>query len=344
MTGERSGTGALERTLDVIPPAAGAAVMGTGIVSVALSLDSKETLSRVILGIATVIWVTLGLLVPLRAARDPAGFRADTHTPAAFTAAVATAVLGIRVTLLGWAWAGSAALVIAFALWSAFLRPVLACWKTPTVGVSLLLAVSTESLAVLAATLAASERADWLLVAAAAPLLLGVGLYGVIISRFDIHQLVVGRGDHWIAGGALGISALATARIATGARALGWAGIWADLLADLAVALWLVSVLWLAVLLFAEARWPRLQLDAPRWSTVFPIGMYAASSFAVGGVANVAAITIFARAWVWIALAFWLIVFVATISRVLKVVRGTRGTRGHEGADQGGTRVRRGCD
>jgi hypothetical protein len=49
MRSPRLTTGALGRTLDSIPPAAGADVMGTGIVSIALSLDGQETLSRAIL-------------------------------------------------------------------------------------------------------------------------------------------------------------------------------------------------------------------------------------------------------------------------------------------------------
>ena len=83
-------------------------------------------------------------------------------------------MLGTRLTSLGWAWAGIAALVIAFVVWAALLRPVLAGWKSPTVGVSLLLAVSAESLAVLAVTLAVGERAHWLLIAALVPLGLGL--------------------------------------------------------------------------------------------------------------------------------------------------------------------------
>ena len=62
----------------------------------------------------------------------------------ALTATVATAVLGTRLTTLGWSWAGVAMLVIALVLWVALLGPVLAGWKSPTVGVSLLLAVSAE--------------------------------------------------------------------------------------------------------------------------------------------------------------------------------------------------------
>ena len=115
--------------------------MATGVVSIALSLDGQQTLSRIMLAIAIVIWAALAVLAPLRAARDPAGFWADVRTPAALTGSVATAVLGIRLTLLGWTWAGIATLIIAFLLWAALLGPVLAGWRSPTVGVSLLLAV-----------------------------------------------------------------------------------------------------------------------------------------------------------------------------------------------------------
>jgi hypothetical protein len=100
-------------------------------------------------------------------------------------------------------------LVIAIALWLILLWPVLAHWTTPTVGVSLLLTVSTESLAVLSATLAARDHAHWLLDASLAPFLLGLAFYVFVISSFDLRQLLVGRGDHWITGGALAISTLA---------------------------------------------------------------------------------------------------------------------------------------
>ena len=54
----------LDRVLDSIPPAAGAEVMGTGVVSIALTLDGYETLSRILLVIAAVMWVTLAVLLP----------------------------------------------------------------------------------------------------------------------------------------------------------------------------------------------------------------------------------------------------------------------------------------
>ncbi len=105
-------------------------------------------------------------------------------------------MLGTRLAL-GWNWAGVALLVIALTSWLLLLRPVLSHWVTPTTGVSLLLTVSTQSLAVLPATLAASERADWLLYAALAPFLLGLVFYVFVISRFDFRQIGVRRGDQW---------------------------------------------------------------------------------------------------------------------------------------------------
>jgi tellurite resistance protein TehA-like permease len=295
--------------------------MGTAIVSIGLSLDDREVLSRVVLAIAIAIWATLAGLLPLRAARDPQRFRTDLRTPGALTAPIATAVLGTRLTLLGWTWVGIATLAIAFALWVVMLGPVLTGWKTPTVGVSLLLAVSAESLAVLCATLAPPEHARWLLIAAFLPFALGLGLYVFVISRFDVHQLAIGHGDHWITGGALGIAALAAARLTGGAVALGIVGADEDALKDIAVALWVLTMLWLLVLLAAEARWPRLGFDERRWSTVFPLGMYAACSFAVGSVAHAEAIVSFARVWVWVGLAAWMIVAVATARRVTGMVR-----------------------
>ena len=174
-----------------------------------------------------------------------------------------------------------------------------------------MLTVSTESLAVLSAALAANEHARWLLDAALAPFLLGLAFYLFVIARFDIRQLAVGRGDHWITGGALAISTLAAGthhpRRQQPRRARG---VHATLKTPRS----------------SSGRSPspgsrpcspprrcdpRLRYDVRRWSTVFPVGMYAACSFIVGAAANAPAITDFARVWVWVALALWLVVFAA---------------------------------
>ncbi|MEO8690128.1 MAG: tellurite resistance/C4-dicarboxylate transporter family protein [Solirubrobacteraceae bacterium] len=313
---------ALQRTLAAIPPASGAVVMGTGIVSIDLSLAGHETLSRILLVVAAMAWIALGLLLAGRVLRDRERAHQEARSPAALTGVAGTAVLGTRLTLLGWSWAGIALLAIAFGFWLVLLAPVLSHWVTPTVGVSLVLTVSTESLAVLAAALAARENASWLLGAALAPFLLGLAFYVFVIARFDMHQLVVGHGDHWITGGALAISTLAAGRITLAATGLGALGGIAGTLEDASLALWWLTIAWLPALLVAEVWRPRLRYDVRRWSTVFPVGMYAACSFVVGSAAHAPAITHFARVWVWAGVAVWLIAFAAMLRRALQLAGG----------------------
>jgi hypothetical protein len=183
------------------------------------------------------------------------------------------------------------------------------------------LTVSTESLAVLAATLAAAEHTRWLLDAALAPFLLGLCFYVFGISRFDFRQLLIGRGDHWITGGALAISTLASGRITLGAKGLHALTGTVGTLEVSAVVLWGLTIAWLPVLLITEALRPRLHYDGRRWGTVFPVGMYAACSFVVGVAAGAPGITDFARVWVWVGLAVWLATFAGMVLQGLQLAR-----------------------
>lgn len=295
--------------------------MGTGIVSVALSLDGLQTLSRILLAICGVAWVVLAAVLLARLSLDRDRVDLQARSPAALTSVAATEVLGSRLTMLGWHWAGIASLVIALALWLTLLGPVLTHWTVPTHGVSFVLAVATESLAVLSAVLAVHEHAPWLLVAALLPFALGLCFYGFVLAHFDMRQVGLGPGDHWIAGGALAISTLAAGRLTAGARTLAILGGGGGALELLAVGLWVLTMIWLPVLLAAEVLRPRLGYDVRRWGTVFPFGMYAACSFVVGTSASVGAATSFARVWVWVALAVWAVVFVAMLRRTVEIVR-----------------------
>lgn len=323
MLGGRRAAGAIRRTVDSIPPASGAEVMGAGIVSIALSLDGAVTLSAILLVIDAVSWVVLVVLLVARIVRNHhAHVSADARTPAALTAVAGSAVLGTRLVMLGWAWAGVALLVISLLAWAALLTPVLTHWSTPTRGASLLLSVSTESLAVLALALAVSLHSAWLLFAALVPFGLGLAAYVFVIARFDLRQLTVGSGDQWIGGGALAICALAAARLTTGARSLDVLGGDGATLQILALVVWVLATVWLPALVTGELAHLRLRFHVRRWSTVFPLGMYAAASFAVGSAVSSDAVTRYARAWVWVALAVWALVSAGTLRRGWWLVRG----------------------
>ena len=94
------------------------------------------------------------------------------------------------------------------------------------------------------------------------------------------------------------------------------------MLKDAALGLWVLTMLWLPVLVVTEIAHPRLRYDVRRWSTVFPVGMYATCSFVVGTTAHAGGITSFARVWVWVAVALWVVVLVAMLRRGVEAARG----------------------
>lgn len=298
----------LDVLLDAVPPASGAVVMGTGIVSIATALDGQEALSRIFLALDALIWLALVVLLPARALRDRARFRLDVRSPAAFTSVAGTCVLGTRFTLLHWTTLASVLLVIALLVWLGLLAPVLRHWSVPTTGVSFIVTVGTESLAMLAAAIADTRHADWLLGAALFPFALGLVFYAIVLSRFKFTELAAGRGDHWVTGGALAISTVTAGRIALAIEHTHLFEGALDVPKTLSLVLWVLAIVWLPALLIAELRWRRPAYYVRRWSTVFPVGMYAACSFIVAEVTGVAAIKDFASVWVWVGVAVWLVV------------------------------------
>jgi uncharacterized membrane protein YoaK (UPF0700 family) len=55
--------------------------------------------------------------------------------------------------------------------------------------------------------------------------------------------------------------------------------------------------------------------------------MYAARSYVVGAVAGTAAITQFARVWVWVSVAVWITVFLTMLSRAPRLLVGSYSPR-----------------
>jgi tellurite resistance protein TehA-like permease len=295
--------------------------MATGIVSIGLSLDGHETLSRILLGVDVALWLGLCAIFLARLLWQRPRWHEESRLPAGLTAVAATAVLGTRLALLGADVLPYLLLGLALCLWLVLLPPVLGHWQTPTVGASFVLTVCTESLAVLAGQLALSEGVDWLAAAAFVPLVLGLLAYVFVLVRFDLRQLVAGRGDHWVAGGALAIAALACAHIAQVAAGSSRLDGLLPALEDASLALWAAAACWLPVLIACELIAPRLSYDPRRWSTAFPVGMYAACSFAVGDVAGIDGLVTFARVWIWVALAVWAAVGAGMVRRGLVLVR-----------------------
>jgi hypothetical protein len=282
---------------------AATAVMGTGIVSVALARDGREVLSSALLATAGAVWVAAAVLLlgsVWRSRRCARGI-----SPLALTSVAATAVLGTSLAERGWDSIALALLAVAAAFWLTLIVPALRSADPSRSTAALMLPVATQALATLCAELGAIDSLLWLVLAALAAFVAGLVLYAFAIARFALRQLIVARGEHWVAGGALAVSSIAASAIIRATERLGIRADLVTVLKGTLVAVSIAAFAWLAVLIVAECLAPRLRYDTRRWSTVFPVGMYAACGFATGAALHASPLTDFARVWVWIALAVW---------------------------------------
>ncbi|GHE53648.1 membrane protein [Streptomyces spiralis] len=307
------------------PPAAGAAVMATGILSVGLHLTGYEALSLAVLAVACVAWLALAADFVVRLLRERARWVQEAGTPGALTGIAATSVLGTRFSAMGWQHVAEAALALAVVMWPWLLVRVVRISRRPMPGSVFLCCVATEGLSVLGASVARAEATAWLAHTALVFFWLGLVLYVFALTLFDLRQVVVGRGDHWVAGGALAISALAGAKLL--AAGSGGPYLWneddRDVLHTATLALLAFDVCWCAVLLVAELARPRLGYDVCRWSTVFPLGMTAAAMLSVASALDIPQLTVVGEAVLWVAVAAWVVVAAAAVTDARAELRST---------------------
>lgn len=300
------------------PPAAGAAVMATGIVSVGLRQVGAGVLSDVALALAGVLWLALAEDFGRRFLWQRRRWVSEAHTPGALTGVAATTVLGVRVSLAGWQAVAVALLVLAALLWPLLLWAVLRRLKPHMPGAVFLICVATQGMATLCAVLAAALPARWLLWPALVLFVFGLGLYLYALGHFDVAAVRDGAGDHWVAGGALAISALACAKLT---EAKSWTGALHSTLRVTALVLIALAWIWYVVLAAAELRWPRLRYDVRRWATIFPMGMTGAATSEVAKATGWSHLTGVGHTLVWIAAAAWLLVFAGLIREVAGQLR-----------------------
>ncbi|MFF2550834.1 tellurite resistance/C4-dicarboxylate transporter family protein [Nocardia sp. NPDC058058] len=290
-----------------MPPAAGAFVMATGILSVGLHLTDFEPLSRIALAVAGVVWVLLAVDFATRLLWDHSRWETESDTPPALTAVAATTVLGTRITLLGWHAVAVGLLVIAALVWPVLLVSVLRHWNRRMPGAAFLVCVSTQGLAVLGSTLALAHAADWLMPAALIFFILGVILYAAAFTHFDFTQIWKGAGDQWVAAGAVAISTLTASKLTAWPH---WTGNSHNALRVVTLVLLTITLLAYAVLLIAEIIRYRPGYDIRRWATVFPLGMTAVATLSTGAVVEVTWLHSLGKVLLAFATAVWILVAV----------------------------------
>ncbi len=304
--------------------------MGTGIVSVSLWLDGARLLSWIWMAIALIAWVVIAAGIGRAWLSDHSSLGAGAGRPEGLAPIAGTAVAGSALLIHGAGTVAMAALALAGATAVALFSALLRAGPPPPTGSVFMPTVSLESLAVLAGLGARYERASWLLWAALALGAAGLAAYPLAAARFEVRELLRGAGAHWVAGGSLAITALAASEISLSASELpGTAGL-APLAREAALVVWVAAIAWFVPLVVAELAAPRIRYDLRRWSTVFPVGMYAACSFQVARAVHLPAVVDFARVWTWVAVAVWLVVAGGAIRALAAARGGGQEPRQHE--------------
>lgn len=312
-------------------PGSFALVMATGIVSIGAFQQGFDLAADALLVVNAGAYVVLWVLTVTRVVRYPRlavdDLRSHQRGAGFLTIVAGTNVLGGQVVLLT-TWTG-----LAFALWVlgvvlwvgltyAFLTAVTVRETKPGLeqgigGAWLLLVVSTESIAVLGALLApAVEATRGLLLVAILAHLVGLMLYvlviGLIFYRWTFFPL---SGEqvtppYWINMGALAITTLAGSNLVLASQ--GWSALeeLSPFIRGTTILAWGFATWWIPLLLLVGVwrhgvqRVP-IRYDPQYWSLVFPLGMYAASTFRLEAALDVGLPSGIATMTFWIAVAAW---------------------------------------
>ena len=149
----------------------------------------------------------------------------------------------------------------------------------------------------------------------------GVVLYLVVATLVLTRLLLLEvRPDdltppYWVIMGATAITVLGAARLLAMDPAPAVAATRA-VVSGLGVMLWAFGT-WLIPMLVAFGIWRhwlhrvRLGYLPTLWSIVFPLGMYGVASMELGAVAGLPLIEEIGRAWTWVAVTAWVVVFTA---------------------------------
>lgn len=334
------------RDLRALSPGCFALVMATGIVGVATEHIGLHGIARGLLWLNAGQYLLLWGLTLLRCWRHPRELRADlanhTRAPGFFTMIAATGVLAEQLVLQCQAWRIASGLWgFALLLWvgityTIFTALMIKANKPPLErGISgnwLLTVVATQAIAVLSAQLAPRFSAgvqDGVTFLALGMWLCGALGYGVWITlifhrcpfySFSPRDL---SPDYWINMGALAISTLAGSALIGEATQSEVLAALRPFLAGATVLFWAGGTWWIPLLLLLTLwrhGWQRMPLayDPAYWSAVFPLGMYAASTFDLARVMHLDFLRPVAHTFVYLGLAAWLLTFLGMLHRLVR--------------------------
>ncbi|EID09154.1 putative C4-dicarboxylate transporter [Mycobacterium xenopi RIVM700367] len=320
-----------------LTPDAFAAVMATGILSIAARSHQYRLLSETLDVLATLALLALVALVIVTAAVKRRITFWDVADPDVtlrlFSFVAAVAVLGSRVAAHV-----RVALILGAVASSAWLALILVTarnmWGTPWAalrdrahGAWELASVATSGLVIMMALVADYTGHRWWLVVAGPLWVAAMCIYG-LMTVLIVWRAVAERQhrdgfepDTWILMGALAIATLAGDYIHQ--LATGWLA--GSVRATTQVS-WLVATLWIPPLIYfglhhISRRPAALQFAGVWWAMVFPLGMYSAATYAMAVELGVRSLHTVSLVFFWNALAAWVIVVAAGLLQVPRLLR-----------------------
>jgi tellurite resistance protein TehA-like permease len=324
-----------------------ALVMATGIVAIAARELGHEATAWPLFVVSLAAYPVLWVLLVVRTIRFPGAVIADLAShqrgPTFLTIIAANGVLGSEFVtfgvLAGWL---SAVFWFSVTLWVllayGFLSAVTISAVKPDLehglnGAWLLLVVATESLAILASSLALQNGMPSPLVFAALSFyLLGAMLYvllaALIFFRWVFRPMYPAEmgAPWWINMGAVAIATLAGARLtALPVEALNLRSL-LQFAEPFTVLLWATSTFWIPLLVslfvWRELRRGPNGYDPELWSVVFPLGMYVVATHDYAAVARLPFLDAIPQAAFWVALLAWVLTFIGMCLQMLRLLSG----------------------
>ena len=338
--------------VETLSPAYFGMVMATGIVSLAANQVGLPWLALGLFAIALLVYLALWWLTILRVIRHPRRVGRDLidhlRGPGFFTSVAASAVLGSEFVILRqeigtgfglWFFAVFLWIVLTYTIFTAFTVKE----EKPTLdqgisGAWLLAVVATQSVAVLAAILAAHTpqpyRLDLNFFALSMWLwggMLYIWMMSLIFYRYTFFHFAPGdlSPPYWINMGAMAISTLAGSLLILNTSDAPFLLSLVPFIKGFTVFYWATGTWWIPMLVVLALwrhvyrRFP-LKYDPLYWGAVFPIGMYAASSDRMIVAMEFTFLGFLPHVFLYASLVAWTLAFAGLSSELLGRVRALR--------------------
>ncbi|MGH7050819.1 MAG: tellurite resistance/C4-dicarboxylate transporter family protein [Acetobacteraceae bacterium] len=336
-----------------LPPAYFALVMATGILSIALASLGMERAGDVLFAITAVAYAILAALSTLRVLWFRRRLFDDLFDhlrgPGFFTSVAASCIFGVQCLLIGRSLAAAIAFgVLGLALWVgltyAIFTGLTVKREKPTLdqgisGAWLLAVVATQSLAVLAALIAAHWQQPYRLELnffALSMWLWGGMLYiwtiSLIFYRYTFF--VFSPSDlsppYWINMGAMAISVLAGARLIENVPDAPFLLSLLPFLKGFTVFYWATGTWWIPMLLLLGAwrhfyRHFPVRYDPSYWGAIFPLGMYTVCTLQMAQGLELRFLLFIPHYFVFAALGAWCLTFGGMLHEIITgLIRMTR--------------------